>query len=257
MIRPIIRSVIGSVVSPVIRSVTGTGLFNPASIAGLAVWLDGRELLASNFALGSGVAVASWLDKSGNANHASQGTAANQPIYDNVKRLVQFDGINDQLVFTNPAVFNGDYTVIISIEASTPRPAAIEILFSHSVTGNFNNSTYTSAEPNGDIRQNVIVAGVAQISNFPGIPTNAGEIFVTANVNQANNFKQYKNGALTQVDSTGTIITTGIDQARLGASWGGGGNFYSGGIRDFLVYTGVKTDAEILTISNGITGRRL
>lgn len=231
--------------------------FNPASIAGLAVWLDGREPLSSNFAFGAGNAVAGWQDKSGNNNHAIQATAANQPIYDNVKRLVKFDGVNDQLNFTNPAAFNGPYTVLMFMEASTPLPVAIEIPFAHSVAGSFNNSSFTSVETNGDVRQSGIVGSVVQINNFPGIPTNAGEIYSTANVNQQNNFKQFKNGLLVRTDLTGDIITAGTDQARLGSNWSGTGNFYSGGMRDFLVYAGVKTDAEILTVHNGITGRRL
>lgn len=50
--------------------------FNPRSIAGLGLWLDAAD--SSTLTL-NGNTVSEWRDKSGNARHFSQGTAATQP----------------------------------------------------------------------------------------------------------------------------------------------------------------------------------
>jgi len=50
--------------------------FNPKSIAGLEVWLDGSD--STTFTL-NGSTVSEWRDKSGNSRHFSQATALRQP----------------------------------------------------------------------------------------------------------------------------------------------------------------------------------
>jgi hypothetical protein len=50
--------------------------FNPKSVSGLEVWLDGND--ASTFTL-NGSAVSEWRDKSGNSRHFAQATALLQP----------------------------------------------------------------------------------------------------------------------------------------------------------------------------------
>jgi len=50
--------------------------FNPKSIAGLEVWLDGND--STTFTL-NGSTVSEWRDKSGNSRHFSQATALRQP----------------------------------------------------------------------------------------------------------------------------------------------------------------------------------
>ncbi len=52
--------------------------FSPKELTGLAIWLDAQD--ASTLAL-SGSNVTQWSDRSGRANHATQGTAVHQPKY--------------------------------------------------------------------------------------------------------------------------------------------------------------------------------
>lgn len=52
--------------------------FNPKTLAGLAGWWDASD--ASTITLNS-TTVSEWRDKSGNGRHATQATAANQPVY--------------------------------------------------------------------------------------------------------------------------------------------------------------------------------
>ena len=57
------------------RVFRGAG-FSPSDIADLALWLDASD---ETTITESGGSVSQWSDKSGNGNHATQGTGANQP----------------------------------------------------------------------------------------------------------------------------------------------------------------------------------
>ena len=72
--------------------------WTPAQLSNLALWLDAAD--TSTFTL-NGSAVSQWRDKSGNARHASQSTAAQQPTYTlngmNGLPVVTFDGTADNM----------------------------------------------------------------------------------------------------------------------------------------------------------------
>lgn len=72
--------------------------WTPAELPNLALWLDAAD--SSTITL-NGSTVSQWSDKSGNARHAVQATAANQPTYVtkglNGRSIVSFDGSNDAL----------------------------------------------------------------------------------------------------------------------------------------------------------------
>ena len=68
----------------------------------LALWLDAADTSSITH---SSNAVSQWNDKSGNGNHASQSTAANQPTLTtsalNGKPVIAFDGTNDFIASTS------------------------------------------------------------------------------------------------------------------------------------------------------------
>jgi hypothetical protein len=70
--------------------------FNPRSISGLLGWWDAAD--ASSVTL-NGTTVSEWRDKSGNALHATQVTAANQPLY------TEFINDRRSITFGNPRAF--------------------------------------------------------------------------------------------------------------------------------------------------------
>lgn len=55
-----------------------SGDITPADLPNLALWLDGMDYNTLTFNSGD---ISQWNDKSGNANHATQGVAAAQPLY--------------------------------------------------------------------------------------------------------------------------------------------------------------------------------
>ena len=76
------------------REFGGGQLWRPSNLgSALALWLDAED--AASITL-NGSTVSQWNDKSGNARHAAQGAAANQPTYTasglNGKPVLTFDG---------------------------------------------------------------------------------------------------------------------------------------------------------------------
>ena len=94
-----------------LRDRGGNGLFLPTSISGLKLWLDASD--ASTITQ-SGGSVSQWNDKSGNANHATQATGANQPLTGtdtvNGKNAITFNGTSAFMMLTN-AISSGNKTI--------------------------------------------------------------------------------------------------------------------------------------------------
>ncbi len=84
------------------RGFSGGGApFVPTDIAGLQLWLDASDTATITQAAN---AVSQWNDKSGNANHATQGVALNQPSINtrtiNGRNVIDFDGLTDTMPIT-------------------------------------------------------------------------------------------------------------------------------------------------------------
>ena len=83
------------------RHGTAKKLFSPSEVSSMNLWLDAAD--ASTITHSSN-AVSQWNDKSGNSNHATQGTAANQPTLTasglNGKSVISFDGTSDHITST-------------------------------------------------------------------------------------------------------------------------------------------------------------
>lgn len=109
--------------------------FNPKSIAGLVLWLDGadRATMFDATSGGSLVAdnggVARWEDKSGNSNHATQSTSNDRPLVrPNTKAgksVLEFDGSSDfmRAADANSLDVNA-FTIFTVVRPSTYVPGA-------------------------------------------------------------------------------------------------------------------------------------
>jgi hypothetical protein len=115
--------------------------FNPKSIAGLEVWVDGSD--STTFTL-NGSTVSQWSDKSGNSRHFSQATALRQPAVTtaakNGKSAVSFtsdwmtgsstyDVGSVFLVWEQPTAFDANAGVMGSRTASSSKVANSTLAF--------------------------------------------------------------------------------------------------------------------------------
>lgn len=128
------------------RSRSGTGAskkFSPSQLTGLTGWYDPSD---TSSITSSGGSVSQINDKSGSANHATQGTAANQPITGtrtiNGLNSLDFDGSNDNLVLP-PAMYplaTGAWTYFAVFQSDVSSGAARIVV--GSTAGTVNHGIY-------------------------------------------------------------------------------------------------------------------
>lgn len=108
---------------------------DPRSIDGLAVWLEAENITG----VAGGGAVATWTDKSGNGNHATQATGANQPTLQlgviGGRPAVRFDGTNDFMSVADSATYkSGEVTVFLVAQVTGTAADMIAVCYPHDVT---------------------------------------------------------------------------------------------------------------------------
>jgi hypothetical protein len=126
-------------------------VWNPSMIS-TALWLDAAD--ASTITESSG-AVSQWNDKSGNGHHGTQSVSNSRPIYTSATKSIDFDGIDDILVFETATRLIQNYSgllhqfIIAEIEPNSS--ATIKRVFSYSGGASLGSTSFR--------------AGIATLSN--------------------------------------------------------------------------------------------
>lgn len=105
--------------SIVSRSTQQYSGFDPRSIPGCALWLDAADSNTISFSSGSNVS--QWRDKSGNANHVTQATLSNNPVYGTYlsKTGINFSGTQNLLTPYTQSGTGGRNTFIVFNDVNT------------------------------------------------------------------------------------------------------------------------------------------
>ena len=203
-------------------------VLNPASIPGLAWWLDASD--ASTVTL-NGSTVSAWADKSGNARNTSQATSNNQPSYANFqnnKKVITFDGSNDSLTCSQFIMPAGGYTIF----AVASHAGGFDILLEG---GGF--SPYISALPNGTTGFSHS-DGLVEVNTPSGVYT-LNQFFVLEIVVSPAARKIIVDGT-ERISGAGTSRTASFQA--IGAS-SAGSFFWDGKVGEVLIYTSAMDDA--------------
>jgi hypothetical protein len=97
--------------------------FTPLSIPNCILWLDGNDINGNGMNPSSGSKIATWFDKSGHSNNATQSNSSNQPTFIsnalNNKGSAQFTTSSQTMIGDNPATGNPDLSVFIVFQYAT------------------------------------------------------------------------------------------------------------------------------------------
>ena len=223
----------------------------PTDVANCVLWLD-----ASQEAYAHGAAVPTWTDRSGSANNATQGTAANQPTFHtNIRNGLPgllFDGTSDWMsLATSPFNIQAGTSFAV-FQANTytqdgTRPARYVLGFldasnrrwyiQHDVsTTRFRTSVGSGAGDNGPSDLDWHVA------------------WLRANGNAKTSWFSCANGVRSFSDAaTGTSgRTDGIGKIANGGGWQEG---WGGYISEIIHYSRSLTDGELNQVRNYLTDR--
>jgi hypothetical protein len=101
-------------------SLKNTSYFNPTSITGCQLWLDGKDPAGTGVLPAIGASIATWADKSGQGQTITQATSGNQALYTLGGGLTFTSGMQYPLnttVFMN--IFSIAYTIFVVEKRAT------------------------------------------------------------------------------------------------------------------------------------------
>jgi len=224
-------------------------LWTPSQIA-TALWLDGSDAstLFDATAGGSLVAadgtIARWEDKSGNAKHATQATAANRPLRKLARQngldAILFDGTDDLMANTVANVTTGNPKTVIAISKS------------NNATG----GTLFGSRVNGrHFISRLLVSGGTNFVSGDTTTTNATTTFSLATPMQSYMLNAWRSPASLIIEyrahglartTTGTILSdTGATGFTIGAINTAAFEFWPGDICEVIVLNSYATTATV------------
>jgi len=203
---------------------------------------------------------AQWTDQANGIN-LTQGTTANQPVYNttsnllNFNRSLTFDGSNDWLNNTSGGVAFGTGGYTAYYVASNTTPAASQYVLGLGVAGNLNGfnsgtaATATSKTSGG-------TTFVTQTSQWTAGIANLTRTGFTGGTTQPYYLASNGGG-----ESTSTNVSPNVTDLNLaiGAPPDGAGNFWQGNIAEVILYSGKQTATDYnkvesyLALKYGIT----
>ena len=206
----------------------------PSDFPDLKLWLDAADTSTNNISHNSN-SVSQWSDKSGNGNHATQSSSANQPTLSGQK--IVFDGSNDILKISNDPF------------KSLTKPAVIAVAKWNSLS-TWNNAlaTWHGSSNNGwALYQNnnldqitwVIRAGSHNLSGNSATLQNT--FLVSAFRTTGRHLRVNGTAVANHSSDTGTIPYNGTNRSAIGGqyaadNWSSPAKFLNGEIAEILVY---------------------
>jgi len=214
--------------------VGGQKLWRPDELgADLALWLDAED--TDNITL-NGSTVSQWGDKSGNARHASQASASNQPTYTASayagKPTLTFDGVNDNLEVNYN--YSGDKATIYAVVSRLGGGSTEQWVFS-SYGGTNGTPLVAPMWATGAGTDEWATYSTTFLSNGAELPTD-GTPFALGLVSDISGsvLDAFTNGTRSAQHATGARYTGGGARNFIGAEVDGNSRFLSGRISEII-----------------------
>ncbi|MGD8499063.1 MAG: hypothetical protein PVJ86_00355 [Phycisphaerales bacterium] len=236
MIRPVMaaRRTIGGVLA---AQYVAEEAFLPTDIAGLKLWLDADAIVGLN----DGDPVASWLDQSGQGNHATQAAADQKPLYKtniiNGKPVVRFDGANDFFDLALPALIGENITSFSLIVIVKKNATVSQSIIWVDVDAGW----FVDIHSNDKIRFYGLTNGTSW--NIYSTGTISADAIIISAVYDGASAKIYFNGGQDPTSAAGSGTIQGDVDAWIGALRGGG-RWLNSDLGDLLVYVPSISDAN-------------
>jgi hypothetical protein len=220
-----------------------SGLTDPRQLASLAVWLDGSYSTTITL---NGSTVSEWRDKSGNARHAAQATAAAQPTYTaaDLNGLATLRTTASQHMVIPAWTYLNTNTTVFVFRSSGVNQAVCQ---RGAVNNGPRNAVQNPASAGLRLRTTIHGTSASQVdAEGPAYTANAWTI--GAGVVRTDRARVYQNGVF-GADATYTLQLSGSFDMKLFAM--NTSNFYglNGGIAEFIAYDRALSDGEVTQVA--------
>jgi len=212
--------------------VPNKALVVPALVAGLQVWLDGKDPAGNGVVPGNGSALTTWVDKSGYGNNASGGVS---PTYNTTYGLA-FNGSTQYLTLPDGAIpyGNDSYSIFFVLQYLTVSSTLSYFLAAGNGTTNqsLGLRNYQSTSPSA-ICLEWYSNDLITLNTFT---TNNSFLVSTSYDATRGDRYMYLNGTVGYVDATTAVRSQPNTGNYIAAGYGGTGSFFPGYISEMLVY---------------------
>lgn len=228
-----------------------TGTFpitnTPLIIPGVRAWYDASTTSAG--------AVSSWTDKSGNGNHATQGTGAKQPVSTANqlagKNALIFTGASSQTLILPSRLYtipNSANTIFCVSKRNTETGAAARIVAIDQST-NFKFVFGYSSVSGAAVFTNSNGGTTADVT---GLTNTNYQILAGSYNGTTGQYMQANNGTPT-TNASGVAVAT-CDNAYIGSA-GDASRYLTGGIAEIIIYNRALSAAEIIQINRYLANK--
>lgn len=218
-----------------------TSAFDPLSLSPLQ-WYDASD--AATFTFGTGSKVAQWNDKSGNAYHMVQGTAALQPDRSstiNSLASVRFSSATSTRLTTATSLAYKPVTICSVI---LPSSGAFQ-----NIIGTATNGFASRVTPSLNLE--MLKMGIASIGSSSGTVSSTVANLASFTYDAVGAYAFYINGAASGSGTNNQTIDTQVSSIGIGPA----AEFFNGDIGELLVYPSVLSAGNLTNVHNYLKGR--
>lgn len=227
------------------------GNFFPRKLPNLVLWLRSDLGITLN-----GSNVSAWADQSGNGNNVSQGTAAQQPVFNSTdssirnKPSLTFDGSNDVLIGTPAAALTSNKNWSFFVVHKPNSFATVKIIASIG-----NGSTGYAFSLNGNSTNKREMQIKLQRFVEDGAAASGSYEYWTGQCNNSAVLSMRVNGASQSLDFPNTTPSTPSADVEIGAANSGGTGSFNGRIAEVILYNRLLSSIEVAKVEKYIKKR--
>jgi hypothetical protein len=222
----------------IMRAIPYYTAFSPRSIAGLGLWLDGADPAGNGVLPASGATVSTWTDKSGNANNGTSGSATF--LTDSVGGYINFTG-SQTYTITNPNIVVNQYFTIFVVEQLQNYGGGEAAFMGGS--GSTNANLHMRYYNNGSNIKFGFFSNDLDTSVTGFINNSSQPIRIWSFSFIASSRIIYLNGTSIGSDTNNTQLS-GWAGATIGAMVPYGGQYYTGKMREVMIYSGTMATTQ-------------